>query len=364
MTNSALLYIGTYTHPVSNLAPANGKGIYVYSLDLESGALSYLSEMHGIENPSYLAIDPTGHNLYAVSELWGGQVGTCTAYAIDRSTGALSYINKQSTLGSNPAQLVVEASNRYVLLTNYSEGKGAVMFPIRPDGGVAPASSSIEHDGPVSGHPHQDRSHAHCILPDPANKVAFVADLGLDRLYSYTLDLEDGKLIARDVEPLQLAPGAGPRHLVFRPDGKFAYLIEELSSTITALSYDSSTGLLQPIQTVSTLPVDYVGGNDGAAIQITPNGKYLYGSNRGHDSIAIFAVNEQSGNLVSVGHQSTKGKTPRDFAIDPTGTFLLAANQNSDTIVTFRINQATGELQDTGLIASVPTPVCLKMILV
>ncbi len=359
MADRTLLFVGTYTRPAPYLATTNGQGISVYSLNRATGKLTPVSETQGIDNPSYLAIDPTQRYLYATSEVWGWNEGTISAYAIDSAAGTLSYINKQAALGSINAHIVVEPSNRYLLLANFWEGKGVVMFPIRADGGLDPACSADEPVG--SGpHPGQNKSHCHCILPDPDNRYAFVTDLGSDMVWSYKLDLEAGKLIPNEAGNLRLQAGSGPRHFLFHPGGKFAYVIQEFSSSVTAMAY--ADGKMQPLQTISTLPDGYSGDSHCSAIRVSTDGRFLYGANRGHGSIAVFAIDPQTGRLTSVEITSTKGRTPREFNLDPSGNFLLAANQDSDTIVTFRIDRASGRLQDTGLVASVPTPVCLKMI--
>lgn len=362
MPQKVLLFVGGYTRPAPYLKSTNAKGIRAYSLDLESGAIHFLHEKQGIDNPSYLAINHTHAHLYAISEVWGWQEGVVSAYSINHETGELTYINKQATLGSITAQLIVDQTNRFVLLANYGDGKGVVMFPIRADGGVAPVCSAFEHLGSGPNITRQESSHVHCILPDPNNQYVFVADLGIDKIICYRLDLNQSQLIAEPSKDIILVPGSGPRHFLFHPNGKFAYVIHELNSTISAFSY--CKGKMQNLQTLSTLPNNYSEESHCSAIQITPNGRFLYGSNRGHDSLAIYAIESDSGLLTLIGHQSTKGQTPRDFAIDPTGTFLLVANQDSDTIVTFRIDQTTGKLIETGQEAKVPTPVCLKMILV
>jgi len=362
-----LLYIGTYTRPAPYIASSNGKGIYVYELNQDTGEITYLSEIEGIDSPGFITIDQSKRYLYATSEVWGWQEGTLSAYAIDPATGALSYINKQPTLGSITAYASVDKTNRYVLVANYWAGKSAVVFPRRDDGGLAPARFSVEHSEPGAGvdPARQDKSHAHCIQTDPNNRFVLIADLGIDKIMVYQLNAETGALVPNDPPFVKLSPGAGPRHFVFHPNGKFVYVIQELSSSISALTFDGASGKMEVIQTVPTLPdgVDH-DSSHCSDIQITKSGKFLYGANRGHDSLVIYAVDENTGRLTYVGHQSTGGKIPRNFAIDPSDTFVLAANQDSDTIVTFRINQQTGELQDTGNVAQVPTPVCLKMIVV
>ena len=359
MADRTLLFVGTYTRPAPYLATTNGEGIYTYSLNRETGEITPLAKTEGIDSPSYLTLDQTGRTLYATSEVWLWNEGMVSAYAINRETGELTYINKQPTLGSINAHLTVDQTNRYVLLANFWDGKGAVMLPIRPDGGVDPVCSAVEFEG--SGpHPGQNKSHFHCILPDPANRYAFVSDLGSDTLVSYKLDVETGRLVENYGSNVKLQAGSGPRHYVYHPSGQFAYVIQEFSSTITALAYDD--GKMTALQTVSALPDGYSGDSHCSAIRISADGRFLYGANRGHGSIAVFAIDPQTGKLTRLEIVSTRGKTPREFNIDPSGTFLLAANQDSDTIVTFRIDRETGRLHDTGFVASAPTPVCLKMI--
>lgn len=363
MSSRTLLYVGTYTRPDPGLKSTNGRGIHVLALNQETGALTPISEISNIDSPAFLAISPDKQFLYATSEVSMWPEGTVTAYKIDPATGGLAYINKQATLGSSSAYVSVDPSNRMVMVANYGDGQSAAIFPIRPDGGVAPASDSVVHAGSSVNEARQEKPHAHCIQAEPTSRFVYIADLGIDKLMIYQLDTANGHLIPNTIPSFDLPPGTGPRHFVFHPNGKFAYIIGELNSSITAVAVDSSTGALRALQSISTLPEDADHEpNYCSDIHIHPSGKFLYGGNRGHDSIVIYAVDSESGLLTYRAHQSTLGSTPRNFAIDPTGTFLLAGNQNSDTIVTFRINQQTGLLHETGNIADVPTPVCLKLI--
>lgn len=358
--NSALLFIGTYTRLEPHLVTANGKGIYTYRLDLDSGELTYLSEVHGIVNPSFLTIGPEQRYLYAVSEIDQTEDGGVSAYAIDQASGALSHINTQQAGGSSACYISVDQTGRLAITSNYMSGNIG-MFAIRPDGGIDAAHQFMQQEGTGPNRDRQEGPHAHCLVIDPTNRYAFSADLGADKIFGYKIDFEAEQLILH--HELKLEPGSGPRHLVFHPNGNNAYLIQELDSTITALSYDSENGMLQMIETVSTLPVGFEGLSHCADIHVTPNGKFLYGSNRGHDSIVIYAIDKATGKLSLVGHEPARGEIPRNFAIDPTGTYLLVANQNSDNIVTFRIDQETGQLEPTGHVVRAPTPVCLKMVL-
>jgi 6-phosphogluconolactonase len=355
------VYIGTYTESLPFVA-GKAKGIYVYRLDLASGALTYVSEAAETINPSFLALSPQNDRLYAVNEIAGGPdaQGTINAFAIDPATKGLTYLNKQSTHGEAPCYVSVDGSGCYVLVANYVSGNVCV-FPIQEDGSLGEATDVVQHQGsgPTS---RQEGPHAHSIRPAPDNRFVFALDLGIDKIMLYWLDLEQGRLVPADVPWVEVAPGSGPRHLAFRPDGRFAYAINELSSTVTVYSYDADRGALGELQTISTLPDDFVGENTCADIHIAPSGRFVYGSNRGHDSIVIFAVDAESGKLSYVGHEPTQGATPRNFAIDPSGTFLLAANQDSDTVVSFRIDQTSGKLTATGHVSEVPTPVCVRFL--
>ncbi len=365
-----LVYIGTFTHGAS-------EGIYLYRLDPTSGALKFAGVTRA-ENPAFLALDPQGRCLYAVNEsaeFKGRPGGGVAAFAIEPHTGALTPLNQQPAHGVSPCHVSLDKTGRYAFVANYGSGT-LVVYPIQPDGRLGAATDVVQHSGtrdqglgPCSQSPVPSSQslvpippHAHSITVDAANRFAFAADLGLDRLMVYRFDLDHGKLVPHDPPWVQFEAGAGPRHFAFHPNGRVAYVIRELDSKLTALAYDAARGAFTPIQTVSTLPNDFSGINDCADIHVAPSGKFVYGSNRGHDSIVIFAVDEATGKLSYVGHELTQGKFPRNFAIDPTGTFLLVANQHSDNIVTFRIEQKTGRLLPTGHTVAVPAPVCVKMI--
>ncbi len=351
-----LVYVGTYTSGKS-------EGIYTYEMDLKIGALKRLYVTGGVKNPSFLAIHPNRKFLYAVSEvddLPDGQRGAVAAFAI-AADGRLSPLNHQPAAGAGPCHLVVDRSGKDVLVANYSSGSIGVL-PIGKDGKLAPPSNKIQHRGAGADPRRQEGPHAHSINVAPDNRFAFVADLGLDKVMIYRLDAAQGTLEANDPPSVSLASGSGPRHFAFHPSGRFAYVINEMKSTVTALRYDPSSGRLEELQTISTLPADFSGDNTTAEVQVHPTGKFLYGSNRGHDSIAIFAIDGDTGRLKLIGHQPTGGKTPRNFGIDPTGAYLLAANQDSDTITVHGIDPASGRLQKTEHVASVPSPVCVKML--
>jgi 6-phosphogluconolactonase len=347
------VYVGTYT-------TGDSVGIYRLRLDGSSGALTAEGEPTQSVNPSFLALHPGGRFLYAVNELGesrGDEGGAVSAYAVDPATGGLTLLNQRPSGGAAPCHLSLDAEGRYLFVANYWGGSVSV-FPVGADGRLGPASGFVQHEGP-SPTPREDMGpHAHFVALDPAQRFAVVADLGLDAVFVYRFDRDAGRL-GPDPFEFGLAPGAGPRHFTFHPDGRHAYVIDELDSTIVAFDYDAAAGTLEAIQTVSTKPRGFARHNDTAEIAVRPDGRFVYGSNRGHDSIAIFAVDGSTGKLAPAGFQSTRGRTPRSFAIDPTGTFLLAANQDSDSVAVFRIDPSTGALVPVGDPVSVPRPVCL-----
>jgi 6-phosphogluconolactonase len=355
-TKELTLYVGTYTSGKS-------EGIYVYRMNATTGELKHFSTIKGVADPSFLAIDHLRRWLYAVNEVeqFGGKAsGAISAFAIDQKNGNLSFLNQQPTLGGSPCHLLVDRTNRFVLVANYSGGNVSVL-PIKADGSLGLATDMVQHHGSSVNKERQEGPHAHCVELDRANRYAFAVDLGLDKVLIYKFDAKNGKLVANDVPSVQLSPGDGPRHLTFHPNGKYAYVINELTGTIAAFTYNPANGTLQQIQSVPTLPQGFAGANTTAEIAITPSGKFLYGSNRGHDSIVGFAVDQNTGKLTFIEHVSTQGKAPRNFTIDPTGTFLLVANQETNSIVSFRINSVTGKLESTGIVIEVPTPVCLVL---
>ena len=353
------VYIGTYTHGES-------EGIYVYRLDLSSGTLEFESKATGVDSPTFLALHPEHRYLYAVNavrEVDGKPNGRVSAFRINPDTGELTFLNHQLSGGPGPCHLSVDSAGRYVLVANYAGGSVA-MLPIQADGSLGEASDFVQHAGSSINPDRQEGPHAHSINIDPANRYAFAPDLGIDKIMIYELDLIHGKFKPNSQPWVPVHAGAGPRHFDFHPNGQCAYAINELDSTMTAFRYDSSRGVLTEIESVTTLPDDFDGTSHCADVHVSPSGKFVYGSNRGHDSIVIFAIDQHTGQLTIVGHESTQGEIPRNFAIDPTGTLLLAANQMSNTAITFWIDSETGELNPTGQVAEVPTPVCLKPIVI
>ena len=355
MAEKILIFVGTYTGKPADM-DRRSDGIYVFWLDLDSGTLTPAAELGGIDHPSYLALNPP--YLYATNELVekrGQEEGAVSGFRFDAVTGKLTLLNQQRSHGRSPCHAWVDGSGKWVLVANYSSGSAAI-YPVMEDGKLGEATEVIQHSGSGVNPDRQEGPHAHCIMTDPTNQYVLLSDLGIDRLMVYRLDAQAGKLTLASWA--QVDAGAGPRHIEFHPSGRFCFLINEMASTINVFRWENGT--LHNLQTISTLPEDYTGDTTTAAIHVSPNGKFVYGSNRGHDSIAIFAFDEDSGQLALVGHESTQGKTPRDFMIDPTGTYLLAANQNSHTIVSFRIDAESGTLTPTGNVTEVMMPVCLK----
>ncbi|MBF9237874.1 lactonase family protein [Hymenobacter sp. BT683] len=351
-----LVYVGT------NVGSAEENTIFLYRLSPATGALTRVSAQRGGASPTYLTLSEGQRFLYAVNETQtfrGMKSGSVRSYAVDRRTGNLTLLNEQPSTGASPCYISLDRSGKAALVANYVGGNVSLL-PVLADGQLAPPSSTSQHAG-KGPHQNQDGAHAHCIIADPANAYAFAVDLGTDRVYRYRLNAAQGQL-TQMAEPAFVArPGAGPRHLTFHPNGKRAYLINELNSTITALDYDAA-GQFREHQTLSALPVGYAGANSCADIHVSPDGRFLYASNRGHNSIAVFSIDAASGTLTSVQDVDTQGKTPRNFTLDPSGRLLLVANQNSNNIVTFRVDQKTGQLTPTGQTVEVPSPMFLQVV--
>jgi 6-phosphogluconolactonase len=363
-----LIYVGTYTEPIrfgsGKILQGKGKGIYVYRLDAASGAMALIGLVEAGPNPSYLAFDPSRRFLYAVNELKefeGAPTGAIGAFSVDAGSGDLTFLNRKPTHGTDPCHLTVHQTGRYVLVANFTSGSVCVL-PIREDGSLGDATDVVQHRGSSVDPARQSGPHAHAVTLDGSGRYAFVPDLGIDRVMTYRFDADWGRLEPNDEPWVEVAAGAGPRQLVMYPQDGYAYLINELDSTMTAFRWDGDEGTLREIQTLSTLPADFDGANTGAEVQISPSGEFLYGSNRGHDSIVTYAVDRMDGTLTCIGHESTRGKTPRNFAVGPGGRFLLAANQETDNVVAFKLDPASGEPVATGHSVGVPTPVCVRFI--
>jgi 6-phosphogluconolactonase len=350
-----LVYVGTYTSGKS-------EGIYLYRLNLSSGELQHVATTKGVKDPSFLALAPNRRYLYAVNEVEefaGKKSGALSAFAINQKTGELSFLNQQPTMGGAPCYVVVDRTGRFVLVANYAGGNVAVL-PVGNDGRLGEATDLKQDSGSSINAERQEGPHAHCIVLDPADRFAYSCDLGTDKIMIFRFDGRRGKLVPNATPWVQVKPGAGPRHFTIHPRGTFAYVINELHATVTVFARDPVHGNLRELQTIATLPKDFTAANTSADIHVSPDGLFLYCSNRGHDSIAAFSINPRNGQLTFIAHESTGGKTPRNFAIDPTGAFLLVANQDSSNVVTFRRDQKSGRLSATGKTAEVPTPVCLK----
>lgn len=359
MTAKTIVYVGTYTQQVPHVPVSKGEGVHVFELDTRSGALSALSVAQGVDNPSFITVTSNRRYLYAASEVSDGHV---SAFAIDPSSGALRYLNQQAAQGSATAYVAADHTASCVFAANYWDGQSVALFPINADGSLAAASSTHEHTLPAAQTvpSRQDKSHAHCIMPTPDNRFALVCDLGLDKIMIYRLDVAHGQLIPHDPPFFDMPPGAGPRHLTFHPTLQRAYVINELDSSVAVLAYDDATAALTLVQHITTLPQDYHGDNAPSDIHVSPDGSHLYAGNRGHNSLAIFAIDPQDGQLTPVDHQPTGGATPRNFVIDPSGDYVLVANQDSHTIVSFQRDPQTGLLRQLST-TDCPTPVCLKI---
>lgn len=356
MADEQLVYVGTYTR-------GDSPGVYVYRLDMKTGALTQASTAPQVASPSFLDIAPSKRFLYTINEVGefaGKKSGGVSAFAIDPEDGSLELINQQSSVGTGPCHISVDQTGRCALVANYGGGSVA-MLPIAADGSLGEASDFVQHEGSSVDPRRQKEPHAHSINVDPTNQYAFAADLGLDQILCYRIDLENGKLPAHDPPFTTVSGGEGPRHFAFHPNGKFAYLITEMGNKFVAYTYDAGRGALDEIQMVSTLPEVWEGTSYCADAHVSPDGRFLYGSNRGHDSIAIFAIDEKTGTLSLIDIPSCGGQNPRNFGIDPTGAFLLAANGQTNNIAVFRIDKETGRIAPTGHEAQVPTPVCVRM---
>jgi 6-phosphogluconolactonase len=356
------VFVGTST------GGGKSQGIYRFPFDPATGVAGEVALAAGAANPTWVAPHPSGRVLFAVNAIadFGGQrSGAVSAFALDRRTGDLALLNQQPSGGAGPCHLCVDAAGRHVLVANYGGGSVASL-PVGEDGRLRPPTSVIQHAGSSVDPKRQEGPHAHSINLDAANHFAFAADLGLDQVLVYRFDREKGTLAPHDPPFARVKPGAGPRHFAFRPDGRFAYVINELDSTVTAFGYDagvpSGPGRLEEIQVVSTLPAGWEGENYPAEVQVHPSGRFLYGSNRGHDSIAVFAIDAASGRLTPAGHTPSGGKWPRNFGMDPSGAWMLVGNQNSDNILLFRIDPERGALTHTGQTLESPAPICFKMV--
>jgi len=349
-----LVYVGTYDTPKT-------KGIYAFRFTTETGQATAPSLVAEITNPTFLELHPEGPFLYAVNEIGrfrDKDAGAASAFRIDKQTGRLALLNQVSSVGAGPCHLAVDRTGHCLVVANYGGGSVAA-FPIKNDGSLGEATSFFQHQGKSVNAQRQQGPHAHGVTFDPAEKFAFVPDLGTDKIMIYRLDARAAKLTPNDPPAASLPPGSGPRHLAFHPNGRFAYAVNELASTVTVFAFDEARGSLTERQTISTLPDGFSGNSTTAEIAVHPRGKFLYVSNRGYDSIAAFGI-ARNGTLKRLDHVSTQGKTPRHFAIDPTGEWLWAGNQGTDTLVLFRIDPKAGTLLPGGQALELGAPVCVK----
>lgn len=349
-----LAFAGTYT------TKTQSKGIYAFRYDATSGKLTALGVAAETPDPSFVAIHPSGKFLYAVNE--GGKASFVTSFSLDVKTGKLTQLNQVPSLGEDPCYIALDRSGKYLLVANYTSGTLAV-FPILADGKIGEKTALHQDSGKLGPNKErQEGAHAHWIETSTDNRYALAADLGLDQILIFQFDAAKGTLGPHLPPAAALKAGSGPRHAIFSPNGKFLFVASELASTATSFSYDAKKGDLKLVNSVSTLPPDFSGRNDVAEVAIHPSGRFLYVSNRGMDSIAIFAVDVKKGTLAAMGGVPTGGKEPRHFSFDPSGNFLFVENQFSDTIVTFHVDANTGQLTPTGDNIAVPSPVCLKFI--
>jgi 6-phosphogluconolactonase len=354
------VFVGTYT----NSKESPSEGIYRLEFDPATGSLTPKGAAGGTANPSYLAVHPNGEALYAVNEVGefqGEKAGSVSAFALDAKTGGLTLLDQQSSKGAIPCHLAVDPTGKLVVAANYTGG-GVVALPIEPDGSLKPASAYVKHHGKSVDPNRQTAPFAHSATFDATGKRVLVADLGIDQVLVHDVDAAAGTLTPHDPPGVKVSPGSGPRHLAWHPSGKYAYVITELKNTVIVFEYDAEKGTLREVQTVSTLPDDFDGKSYCAAIKVHPTGNFVYGSNRGHDSLAIFAVDPATGTLTPAGWAPTGGKNPRDFTIDPTGGWLLAGGQDSDSITVFKVDPETGGLTATGEPVSIPKPVCIRFV--
>ena len=346
-------YVGCYNAPDRG---GRGQGITIFRMDEASGVWLGVGMVEAGVNPAFLALHPTGDFLYAVH---GGGGDEVSAFVRDRATGTLTFLNRQPCGGTNPVHLDLTPDGRTLVVANYTGGTVAAL-PVGADGRLGPPGSVL----PLSGTPgpdpkEQDRPHPHHSPFDPAGRFVTIPDKGLDRLFVFRVGAEAGTIEPNEPSGVDTASGAGPRHIAFAPAAPYAYVINELDSTITAYDYDAGAGALTPRGSISSLPEDWTGKNTGSEIAVSPDGRFVYVSNRGHDSIGIFAVGAGDGALTPIGWEPTGGETPRFFGLDPSGTFLYAANQDTDTIVTFRVDTETGLLRATGQIIASGSPSCI-----
>jgi 6-phosphogluconolactonase len=345
-----IAYVGTYT----NQRPTpKSKGIYAYRFDAKTGKFTSLGLAGETSNPSFIAVSPNHKFLYAVNE---NNQGTVSSFAIDAATGMLKALNSVSAKGGGTCHVSLDKTGKWLFAANYNTGSVA-SFPVNADGSLGEAVSAIQHQGSSINPSNQKGPHAHEAVVSPDDKLLIVPDLGMDKLMEYQIGA-NGALTANTPPSITIAPGSGPRHIAFAPNGRFAYAMTEITDSVIAFSYDGKGGMKE-LQTLASAPA--APGTSGAEIAVHPSGKFLYAANRGHNSISIFTI-DSKGMLTAAGNVSTQGKTPRFFGLDPTGGYLIAANQDSGNMVVFEIDQKTGGLTPTGDNLEIASPVCIAYI--
>lgn len=354
MAQTNYLLVGTYTSKGS-------EGIYVYRFDEKTGKATWVSNTEGVKNPSYLAVTKNGKCVFAVNETNGKEPGMVSAYSFNKKNGQLYLLNQQLSGGDDPCYVAIAKNDKWLTVGNYSGGNFSIL-KVNKNGSLAPAMQTIQHSGKSVNNNRQKTAHVHATVFSPDENYLFVPDLGMDKIMIYNFDPSAKEPIHAAAPAFeQSSPGNGPRHFIFHPNKKFAYLAEEMSGTVAVYKYEK--GQLQFIERLPTHTESFKGNIGSADIHTSPDGKFLYVSNRGdQNSISIFSIDKKTGKLTAVGEQSTLGQTPRNFMIDDRGNFLLVANQNSDNIIIFKRNKQTGLLQDTGERINVSSPVCIKMI--
>ncbi len=361
-----LMIVGSLNRDAPYFRAAHGLGLSVFRFDPATGRAELICEERSVDNPTFLSVAAGSRCIYATSEVYGWHEGLVSAYRYDPEARRLIYLNKQPSLGSVAAHSSLDAEARHLFVANYGMGpeeegpdRAIAVYPLSPDGALAPPVASLRHGGRGLRSDRQERAHPHCVLPSPDGRFAIVADLGLDALFTYRYG-PDGTLSPAPVATMPMPPGSGPRHFAFHPGGRLAVVIRELDSSISSLRFEPDTGGFTQISTVSTLPDGTTAENSCSDVQIHPGGKFVYGANRGHDSIATFSLDGQTGHLAPIGHRSCGGKTPRNLAIDPTGRYLIVANQDSDTLSVLAIED--GRLAHPVHQVPVGSPMCVKFL--
>ncbi|MFC5411453.1 lactonase family protein [Larkinella bovis] len=347
-----ILYVGTYS-------TRGSEGVYVLEFDRANGSLKQIQTVSNAKSPSFLAIHPTGNYLYSVNE-GAANSGGVSSYTIEPKTGRLTMMNQQSSHGRGPCHIAIDQTGKLAFVSNYGGGTFTVL-PIRNDGTLGLATDTLKYEGKGTHPQRQEKAHIHSATVSPNNRFVYVCDLGTDKVYIYEFDKASGKVKPAATPYASVSPGSGPRHIAIHPNGKYLYLVEELTSTVATFALNSKTGALTLLQdNVKTLPADFTGKNTSADIHTDPKGKFLFHSNRGYDALAILSI-ANDGKVSLIGQQPTEGKTPRNFLVDPKGEYVFAANQDTDNIVVYKLDGKTGKLTPTGTQLNVPSPVCLKL---